>query len=282
MSWRADRFQNSNSACVRILPSRLRTDPASVRIAVLAAHPDDEVIGASTLLSTCPQPVVIFLTDGAPRDRRLWPPDWHGSREEYAQLRRVEAHNALGQLGISDSAISWLGAIDQEAIFQVPALSSRLAHVLLQTHFNALVTHPYEGGHPDHDSATLIAHLAVSQLQPEKKPEILEMTSYHARGAQCVTGEFLNSDPESEIAFELSTSQREQKRSAFAAYKSQSLVLSTFPLERERFRVAPEYHFSKPPHPGELWYERMGWMTGDRWRALAAQTLLHEQEQMCR
>src|SRR6476646_4862382 len=43
-----------------------------VRIAILAAHPDDETIGASALLARFDEPQVIYLTDGAPRNRNLW------------------------------------------------------------------------------------------------------------------------------------------------------------------------------------------------------------------
>lgn len=282
MSWQADRFQHPNKARAEKLRLRLRTDPASLRIAVLAAHPDDEIIGASALLSLCPGPVVIFLTDGAPLDRRLWPPGWRGSREEYAQLRQAEARHALAQFGIPNSSIFWLRGIDQEAVLQVPVLASRLTQVLAKHDLDALVTHSYEGGHPDHDAAALIARVAVSQLQPDKSLELLEMTSYHARDSECVTGEFLNSDPQSEMVFELSHSQREQKRKAFRAYKSQSLVLGGFPVDREKFRLAPEYDFLELPHSGELWYERMRWMTGRRWRALAAQALSQAREQICR
>src|ERR1051326_2559515 len=66
--------------------SRLPAEPIdeSLRIAVLAAHPDDEAMGASAVLARAKNPLVIFLTDGAPRDQKLWSPDFHGEREEYA------------------------------------------------------------------------------------------------------------------------------------------------------------------------------------------------------
>ena len=40
---------------------------------------------------------------------------------------------------------------------------------------------------------------------------------------------------------------------------------------RERFRPTPGYDFSRPPHPGLLWYERLGWpLDGARWRRAVA------------
>ena len=246
---------------------------ASLRIAILAAHPDDETIGASSLPARFPSAVVIYLTDGAPRNSKLWSPDFRGTREQYASLRRAEAERALSIVGVSPHQIHWFGALDQEAIFNAGNLARSLSDVLATLEPDVLITHPYEGGHPDHDSAALIARLATLQLDQEQTPSLVEMTSYHARDCQCITGEFLALDAECVEAFiDLSPAERERKRNMFAAYASQKLVLSSFGSDRERFRRAPDYDFSRPPHEGKLWYECMGWpMTGDQWRALAAE-----------
>jgi hypothetical protein len=66
------------------------------------------------------------------------------------------------------------------------------------------------------------------------------------------------------------------------AYASQRLVLESFPIDRERLRLAPEYDFSETPHEGKLWYECMGWpMTGGRWRDLATAAINEIQEHSC-
>ena len=72
-------------------------DPA-LRVLVLAAHPDDETIGASQLISRFPESSVAFLTDGAPRDTRFWSAGTNGSREAYAEIRRNEVFRALSLL----------------------------------------------------------------------------------------------------------------------------------------------------------------------------------------
>lgn len=255
---------------------------ASLRIAVLAAHPDDETIGASALLARFPASV-IYLTDGAPRDSRLWPPDFHGSREEYALLRRAEAERALLHVGVPPERIHGLEATDQEAIFIAGALVRNLTELLAAIDADLLITHPYEGGHPDHDSAALVAHLALTHLNLDQAPLLFEMTSYHARDCRCVTGEFLNPNAQQEFCVDLSPAENERKRQMFAAHASQRLVLSAFSTDRERFRRAPDYDFSQPPHQGKLWYECMGWqMTGEQWCALAAQSIARGQEYACR
>ena len=255
-----------------------------LRIAVLAAHPDDEAIGASSVLGHHPGGAVVYLTDGAPRNIRLWPSDFRGSREDYAAKRRAEAERALAVTGLAPKDMYWLGAVDQEAIFSARELARSLAEILTKLKVEVLVTHSYEGGHPDHDAAAFIAALAVARCEAHSVLP-LEMTSYHARDGQCVNGEFLPSTDANmgeELCIDLCLPERERKQRMFTAYASQSLVLSAFGTSPERFRRAPSYNFSRPPHPGKLWYESMGWMSGEQWRALAAQHTAGMRECACR
>lgn len=277
MNWQAERQQSWNR-----LSQRLQATPSdpSLKILVLAAHPDDETIGASVPLSRFPQSSVAFLTDGAPRDTTLWSSGVNGSREAYAETRKQETFQALHHAGISHQRVCWLGSVDQEAVLEIGKLAERFAKVISEMRPEILVTHAYEGGHPDHDSAAVVARIAT--LSIDTSPPVLEMTSYHARDGQCVTGEFLNSEPASELCFELLDADCERKRQMMDAYASQRLVLENFPIDCERFRPAPEYNFGEPPHSGKLWYECMGWaMTGARWRELATSALAGLQEHSC-
>ena len=279
MNWQADGDKNWNR-----ISSWLQASPPdpNLRVLVLAAHPDDETIGASLLLSRFPQSKVAFLTDGAPRDTSLWSAGVKGSRDDYARMRKQEAVRALHRAGVSAQRIFCLGAVDQEAAFEMSLLAERLAQLVTEIRPMIVITHPYEGGHPDHDSAAVVAKIATSRLGDKSRPVLLEMTSYHARDAQCVTGEFLQPGSSPEICFEFSPSDRERKRSMMDAYASQRLVLENFPINQERLRLSPDYNFSEPPHAGKLWYECMGWaMTGTRWRELAAMAIAEAQEHSC-
>src|SRR5205823_12653419 len=71
-----------------------------VRPLILAAHPDDETLGASAVMMRCPESIVVYLTDGAPRDRKLRAPEVIGSRENYARTRIMEANAALRLAGV--------------------------------------------------------------------------------------------------------------------------------------------------------------------------------------
>jgi len=244
-----------------------------LRLAILAAHPDDETIGASRLLARFPQSPVVFLTDGAPRDPSLWSAGVKGSRDEYRETRRGEAERALSQAGVGEEKIFWLGGVDQEAVYETGALAERFRAILSELRPSLIVTHAYEGGHPDHDAASLVARIA-STCEGRRPPLLLEMASYHAQEGRRVTGTFLENGVRPELVLELSPRDRERKRRMMDAYRSQRPVLEGFPIDSERLRPAPEYDFSRPPHPGKLWYESMGWdLTGRAWRELAAAAL---------
>jgi N-acetylglucosamine malate deacetylase 2 len=281
MNWQADGDKNSNriSRWLQASPP----DP-NLLVLVLAAHPDDETIGASLLLSRVPESSVAFLTDGAPRDTSLWSAGVYGSRDDYARTRKQETIRALHYAGVSAQRMFWLEAVDQEAAFEISRLAERLAKLITEISPAIVVTHAYEGGHPDHDSAAVVARIAIaaSLLDHKSRPVLLEMTSYHARGGQCVTGEFLHRGSSPEMCFEFSRSDRERKRNMMNAYASQRLVLENFPIDQERLRLAPEYNFSEPPHAGKLWYECMGWpMTAAHWRELATSAIAEAQEHSC-
>jgi hypothetical protein len=73
----------------------------------------------------------------------------------------------------------------------------------------------------------------------------------------------------------LTEQEQQMKRNLVAAYTSQQRVLCQFPLRAEPVRVAPEYDFRKPPHPGSLYYEDFDWgMTGPRWRRIATRAIM--------
>jgi LmbE family N-acetylglucosaminyl deacetylase len=268
-----------------IRPARRRLDNLLVpetRVVLLAAHPDDESIGAAATLLRLRDVFVVYLTDGAPSDKKFWSADLK-SRSEYIRTRRAEAEAALAIAGVPSERIFWLNARDQEAILEITPRAREFCGVLLRVRPEILITHPYEGGHPDHDAAALLARVALeeSRRHSQHVPHLLEMTSYHARGSDLGTGEFLNRNARDELVIMFSQEELRQKAKMMAAHRSQAEVLRNFPLGPERLRFAPEYDFSLPPHSGKLWYEMLGWpMTGERWRALA-QSALEETGKRC-
>ena len=242
-----------------------------LRMLLLAAHPDDETIGASVPIVQFSEVHIVYLTDGAPQDRRYWSADFQeAAREEYASARRIEALCAVAWAGVSADHVRSLGAPDQQAVEQVSQLAAEFCELVLSLRPDLIITHAYEGGHPDHDAAALIAALTVGRLR-RGRPELVEMASYHGSSGRLITGEFLPREenlPHCEI--DLSPEQQARKQRMLDVYHSQRAVLRAFSTHRESLRLAPTYDFTKPPHAGKLWYEQLGWpMSGEQWRSYA-------------
>ncbi|GJG86041.1 hypothetical protein tb265_12220 [Gemmatimonadetes bacterium T265] len=237
------------------------------RTLVLLAHPDDEILGASTLLAALgPAAHVVHVTDGAPRAMGDAEHAGCATREAYAALRREECEAALALVGVGAEQQETLGVVDQEAWHDLAGLARQVVELIERLRPALLVTHPYEGGHPDHDATAFAAHAACAVLADRgaAPPVLVEQTSYHAdpdpdAPDRLATASFLVVPGAGPVAtVTLDDAERARKAEMFAAYASQARVLAQFPIAAERFRRAPAYDFTHPPAT-TVWYERLGW-----------------------
>ncbi len=258
------------------------------RILLIAAHPDDEVIGAGIEMTRWnPQHVTILhVTDGAPEDPKHAQAAGFATRQEYARARRRELGEALELAGMEQARCVELGFTDQQAHLYLPDLVRTLAELIDEIRPDVIYTHPYEGGHPDHDAAAFGASQAVAlytkrgaALAPSGRTQpgpgsvtVMEFTSYHAGPDGLITSEFLQSGGVRING--LTASQRALKLQMFQCFRSQEMVLRQFPIAEEKFRTAPNYDFSNPPHSGPLHYEKLGWnISGEHWRWCASEAI---------
>ena len=254
----------------------MQAEDAPRRVVVVVAHPDDEAIGAGAVLRGFPDVTVVHVTDGAPIDEEYALRRGYESREAYAQARRNEVVAALRVIGLPAERIRSLGLVDGQAAWHLVDLCHKVADVFDELQPDVVLTHPYEGGHSDHDSTAFAVHLAAGMLlrQGQKAPIILELTSYHNYQGRRRFFSFLPFSSSRVRTVYLSQEDRRVKREMFDQFTSQLPVLEKFPLEVERFRQAPRYLFTVPPHEGELDYERLcRRITGAEWRANAERAL---------
>lgn len=249
--------------------------PVSGRgVAVVVAHPDDETIGCGAQIARLDGITVVVVTDGAPRrgeDARA-----HGfdGPEEYAAARRAELEAALALAGVPHAARVRLGVPDQEAALSLADLARRLAVLYRERAIALVLTHAYEGGHPDHDATAFCVH-AAARLNGREGPAVIEMPFYSlGEGEGWSNQRFLPDGGPPETTITLDEGQRRLKGAMAAAHATQAGVLATFDLGSERFRPAPPHDFTVLPNAGRLLYEQFGWgMTGARWRSLAGEAL---------
>jgi N-acetylglucosamine malate deacetylase 2 len=252
-------------------------DSARFSVTLVAAHPDDEIIGAGVQLSKLGRATVLFLTDGAPRNTGdAWLAGFSSVRQ-YAEARSSEALSALSLCGLSQQQVLSLRIPDQEAARNLVFVSRSMASILQRLASDIVVTHPYEGGHPDHDSAAFCVRAASALLRrARRKPPtaILEFTSYHARGDGIESGRFLTNGGGVK-ALRLTAGEQRLKRELFARYATQCQVLLQFGVSIEAFRLAPEYDFTKLPE-APIYYDRFDWgLRSAEWPGLVADAI-HE------
>jgi LmbE family N-acetylglucosaminyl deacetylase len=246
------------------------------RTLIIVAHPDDEVIGAGARLPLIRDVTIVHVTDGAPRDMRDATAHGFATREAYAAARRDELRAAVALAGITADRLELLNVVDQEASLALALLAQRIASMLRELRPALILTHPYEGGHPDHDATAFAVHAARCLLARESvdPPPVVEMAFYHACASGMAVGEFLPVAAHPVATMLLSPTERELKYRMRDCFVTQRRILEPFPMDHERFRRAPRYRFTAAPHRGMLLYERFDWgMTGERWRALAREAL---------
>ena len=225
------------------------------RLLVLVAHPDDEAVGCGTLLQRAENVTLVFATDGAPNDQRFW--SSYESHAEYARARRAEAATVAELAGAKQT--QFLDIPDQELFRNLSKAHAEISAIAKKYKPDAIVTHAYEGGHPDHDACSFLAWL-VGQ---EHSVPVWEMPLYHRAAGDRTWQQFIRHGGEDEVALTPTPPELQGKRAMIEAYASQGNVLKNFDVTREVFRPQAAYDFTKPPHEGRLNYEEWRWpMTG--------------------
>jgi LmbE family N-acetylglucosaminyl deacetylase len=122
---------------------------AGRRVIVLAAHPDDEVLGVGGLMvrlaSLQHDIVVVWATDG----EASHPGSMAMPESQLGQTRREESRRAIAQLGVTPTSLRHLGLPDGGLASADHALYAELSRLVRP---DDLVIAPWsQDGHPDHD-----------------------------------------------------------------------------------------------------------------------------------
>lgn len=244
------------------------------RALLVFAHPDDETVGLGSRLGRFGEAHMVHVTDGSPRneqDSRAYGfPSWR----EYREARRNELERALRTAGVAEMSRECLEVADQEASLHMAELAERLARIIAERRPEVILTHAFEGGHPDHDACAFAVHMAAKIVGTGREPVplIVEAPFYHARMRGTPAAMFLPYPDAQECIFELSAAEQTCKRAIIRCFTTQQETLKNLSYSRESFRVAPEYDFGRLPHTPPLLYDSFPWgMTSQRFCGLAQQ-----------
>lgn len=246
-------------------PARPRV--AADRVLLVVAHPDDEVIGVGAALPRLDGLHVLHVTDGAPRDGADARRRGHPTPEAYAAVRAAELDAALTLAGVPRTHRHALLWPDQGVAARMGELAALIGGMLDRLGTAVVLTHAYEGGHPDHDATALAVGAAVRT----RGVAVVTMPYYRLGPGDEVLAQSPTPGPGAPaVAIVLSPAERAFKARLYAAHASQAATLAAIPIGRECFRLAPDDDPLVPPNGGRLLYERWGLgMTGGRFAELA-------------
>lgn len=240
---------------------------------VIVAHPDDETIALGARLGRFGQAHFVHVTDGAPHNEEDSRAHGFATLGDYRAARARELDCVFRTAGIPNVSRECLNIADQETAFQLTPLTWRIRDLLREHEPQIVFTHPYEGGHPDHDACAFVVHHAVMLLHTECRPApmIVEAPFYHMGSTGIQTTSFLHRLP-GEVECPLSFEERQRKAERVRCFATQQQTLQSFQFDIERFRIAPAYDFERPAHKGKVFYDSFLWgVTSDRFCELAHQ-----------
>jgi len=247
-----------------------------MRCSVIVAHPADEVVGAGCLISKLVDVTVLHVTDGAPCDMEDAKAAGFKELSQYAEARKRECISALAIANVPQDRILGFGVPDHCASNNLAALTKKITTFLQQSGADIVVTHPYEGGHPDHDATAFATHAAVRLMKKNgfRPPALFEMALHPSKDSKAKVPEFLPGTERETTTLLLDDRAMELKQRMFACFESQRESLQVSPVGPEKFRQPVAYDFTTPPHEGKLHYEWFDWAPRkDEWLALARKAL---------
>ena len=245
--------------------------PIAARTKVVFAHPDDETLACGALLPRLQDVTVVHVTDGAPRSGEDARRFGFSGVSEYGAARAAELRAAMRIAGVGEDRLLSLDVPDQGTPFALADVARRLRPLLDEAEM--VITHSYEGGHPDHEAVCWAVHAACRLLAREGSPPpaIIDVPLYRlGPDGGWLHQDFGEGGPDIAV-LRLTDQERDLKSRMLAAHASQAETLGPFGVADEAYRTAPAYDFSVLPHGGALLYERENWgLTGARWLDLAA------------
>lgn len=194
-----------------------------VDVLILAAHPDDDVLGLGTTLYrhslTGSNIVVVFVTNGSGIS-------WNnrkGNTLEISNMRYKEASQALSLIKIPQENILSLGYPDQGSHRYLKYIAKDINLLIEKLHPKLVYTHCIEGGHSDHDMTSFVVKKVCKKIGFDN---LYEWTEYNPRqsigskNVRFLPSKVTNFDEE---IIDVSNEERMLKKDMLSFHKSQNI-----------------------------------------------------------
>jgi LmbE family N-acetylglucosaminyl deacetylase len=224
------------------------------RILICIPHPDDEVVACAAAISRAKsggaEIFALYLTDGCLARETLWP--WKRARhDDHVARRLAEAAGAADQLGIASAG--WSRRSTRRLWRELSQVHAEIRAAIAACRPDQMWVPAYEGGNPDHDALNALGSLFVDELN------VLEFAEYNFFGGETCAQRFPYPNG-SEWTIDLTANERSQKSALLRHYASERRNLNYVGVASECCRPLAAYDYSRPPHPGTLWYARFQWV----------------------
>lgn len=243
------------------------------RIVLLVAHQDDEIIGVGAQLHRwAPDLTCVYATDGSPADATDARAAGFSDGHAYARARAEESRDALRIAGIAWARVREFGFTDRSLVYRLADLNDAVECLIRDLEPDIILTHAFEGGHPDHDALSLVTRSVARRCMDHgRRVALLEFAGY-AQGTDgtLVTNRFVGPPDAPAHRLPVRAGDRRRKRLMFESFRTQQRRLAMFDTSEEWLRAAPVYDYSAPPNAGQVWYDRFNWeITSTEWIRLA-------------
>ncbi|HKY28544.1 MAG TPA: PIG-L family deacetylase [Pyrinomonadaceae bacterium] len=236
------------------------------RCVVIVAHSFDELIGAGGMISRLRDITVVHVTKSSRSPER----------SESSPERDDVCVSALALANVPSDRIIEFAISDIREPHALADLAKRLSTFLTRFRPDVVLTHPYEGGHPDHDATAFATHAALRLMRSNgfESPALFEIALHPSHDGERRELDFLPGEWHETTTLVLDEETRKLKRRMFECVSVQERNLKGTTLSREKFRRSPNYDFSTAPNAGRPAYEDFyRGMTGSEWQSVAQQAL---------
>lgn len=204
----------------------------------VGAHPDDLVISSAGLINrNKSKSHTVTVTDGAALFDTLYPiidadNKQYDTPEAIRTVKIKQDIAAMNHLGIHPSKYNNLYVSDQETYKNIDLIINSIENICSNYHIDAIITHEFPQGHPDHEVVNFCSHYVASL----NNIDVFEYPMYSADSdGKTFFGGFISNTKFPTSSILLSDKEFQKKINAMKSYRSELSYLENL-SKRESIR----------------------------------------------